>query len=90
MIEGGTKSLHNIPSSVGLAVSRYSISAVHRSAVSCPAPPAYGKLLTTQSVSAKFYSTKINSKSADRTRLYAVVIGARRSFGASGAGKCWL
>lgn len=36
--EGGTKSVYNIPSSAGLAASRYSISAVHRSAVtlSCP------------------------------------------------------
>lgn len=39
LIEGGTKSVHNIPSSAGLAVSRYSISAVLRSAVSRPALP---------------------------------------------------
>lgn len=73
MIEGGTKSVHNIPSSVGLAASRYSISAVHRSAVSCPALPLHRTLLTPQSVSAKFYCSKVNSKSSDRTRECAIL-----------------
>lgn len=64
MIEGGTKSVHNIPSSVGLAASRYSISAVHRSAVtlSCPALPVYRKLLTPQSGKCKVLLYKKKKK----------------------------
>ena len=55
--EGGTKSVHNIPSSVGLrAPSRYSICAVRSAvALSCPALPLHRKLSTQQSVSTEFY-----------------------------------
>lgn len=77
--EGGTKSVHNIPSSVGLARSRYSICAVRRSAValSCPALPLYRKLLTQQSVSTKFYCPSWKSVAegknwcCDRRSFYA-------------------
>lgn len=57
----GLTVVHNIPSSAGLAASRYSISAVHRSADSCP---LHRKLPAPQSVSAKFHCSDINSKSA--------------------------